>query len=127
MKIEDYVLEYIEDKGISYQSDAEYKQVKEGILLFLKDHGIKPEEEKKYFIHVVGEYLKHIKDEDLKEYFKNYEKISECNHYLIRSRDGISDDEIIILTELVTSLLGSPIGTRYIAIDEIRKIIGDRS
>ena len=125
MNIIEYIKEYVEDRGSVCRSREEYDAMTSGIKAYLKENGIDEAEEREYFQRFVSSHFKKIEDRDLKDYLINYSSISKMNDILIRARTGedVSLMDRAELNLLLETVKESPIGEKYIPVDEIRHIL----
>lgn len=127
MNIVDYILEYIENKGVSYFSELEYTNMLDGIKLYLLENGIKEDESKKYYLDYVSKHLKTIEPVDLKDYFVCYPLISNVNQMVIESRvtPEIGEEFKNALLSLLLEIRLRNGADKYIPCDEVKRILGD--
>ncbi len=125
MNIIEYIKVYIEDKGIICRSKSEYEAMIRGIKAYLAENGIDEAEEREYYQRFVTSHFTKIDDHDLKNYLIYYESISKINDILIKARTGeiVSESDRIALNALTETIKSSPIGVKYIPVDEIGGIL----
>jgi len=122
----DYILDYMEEKGISADSAEENADLTAGIRLYLRENGISEEESGDYFRKYVDRHLGIIDAADLKSYFLMYPVISRVNQITIEYKtDGtVPSDRANDLYRCMEQLYLQGIGDKYVPATEIKEILG---
>ncbi len=123
----DFVLDYLEDKGVEINSEAEYENISKGIELYLYENGIDKEEKREYFRKFVLRHLSKIEQDCLKQYFSMYPSISQVNQIAIEyiHRGSLPQERVNTLYNLMNSLYLCGLGDKYIPSGEVQDILGN--
>lgn len=121
----EYVLDYMENKGICASSNYEYEKLIKGISRYLKENGIKEDDGGKYYEIFITDHLNSIEDKDLKAYFVNYDLISEVNQIAIEIKCGmqISQERKTSLRNAMAELYSCGLGEIYVPIYELKQAL----
>lgn len=125
--VKEYILEYLADRGQDPVSWAEQKRMEMGIERYLLENGIEADTSGTYYKRYVTAHLCLISAEDLKQYFLNYETISETIQIVLeyRCEKTISKRRKQELYQLTEKLYLCGLGEKYVPVWEIRKILGE--
>ena len=121
-----YILDYLDARGVYVNSQEEENRLEEGIALYLYENGIRTDEEREYFANYVAAHLRLIDAADLKQYFLEYPFISQVKQIAIEHNwDGtIPEERIAELRGLMTRLVSAGLGDKYVPAIEIKEILG---
>ena len=121
-----YILDYLDNKGQYAYNQEEESLLEEGISLYLKENGIRITEERGYFAKYVDAHLRLIEKDDLKLYFLEYPIISQVKQMAIEYKwEGmITKERTSELRELMSRLISSGLGSKYVPAIEINEILG---
>ena len=122
----DFVLEYMESKGICVESYAEQESIENGISLYLLENGIGADQSGDYYKQYVTRRLNLLNKDDLKTYFVEYPLMSDVLQIVMEYQsDGkLSDDRVCDLRQKMKALYDCGLGDKYVPAMEIRQILG---
>lgn len=122
----DFILVYMEGRGICVESHAEQENIEKGISLYLLENGIEEDQSGDYYKQYVTRRLNLINKKDLKQYFINYPLLSDVFQIVMEYQlDGqLSDDRVCDLRQKMKALYDCGLGDKYVPAMEIRKILG---
>lgn len=121
-----YVLDYLQERGVCACSQREQTQLEAGILRFLQENGIRPDETRQYHRSYIRKHLSKVEPGDLKQYFMQYPLLSEVNQVVIevRSSNTVTQEQRNRLYHLMECLHESGLGEKYIPVIEVKQILG---
>lgn len=121
-----YILDYMEEKGIYADTAEENAKIIEGIRLYLMENGISEGETREYFKQYINKHMQVIDNSDLKSYFLMYPVISRVNQIAIEFKtDGmLPRDRVDDLYHFMEQLYAQGIGDKYVPAIEIKEILG---
>lgn len=121
----EYVLDYMENKGICASSKDEHEKLIKGISKYLKENGIGEDDGGKYYEIFITNHLNSIADKDLKAYFANYDLISKVNQIAIEINCGIqiSQERKTSLRNAMAELCSGGLGEAYVPIYEVKQAL----
>ncbi|MDO4322168.1 MAG: hypothetical protein Q4C61_06540 [Lachnospiraceae bacterium] len=122
----EFILDYMETKGVYAVSEAEQQQIEQGISLYLLENGIEEDAENPYFRKYVLRHLKRISPSALKQYFIRYSVISEVSQIAIEQKQNgrVTVKRKEELYGLMEVLHQCGLGDTYIPAMEIKEILG---
>ena len=121
----EYILDYLDEKGVYVANQAEQEKLEEGIRLFLLEKGIKEGDNDPYFKRYVASALNLISTGDLKMYLIEYPVISAVMQIVLEWRaDGrIPSSRKEDLRSWVKELYESGLDDKYIPAAEVQIIL----
>lgn len=125
----DYILDYLENKGVQVESSQEQHELENGIKMYLEENGIDTSEVRPYFRRFVDAHLLLIDKEDLKSYFIAFPKLSKVKQIAIeyKSDGSVGSKRVEELYKLMLELHCMSLGEKYVPAIEIREILGKYS
>ena len=122
----DYILDYIESKGISAINQEEQESIEKGIRLYLLENGIEENQTGEYYRQYISRRLNLINKDDLKKYFIGYPLMSDVTQIVMEYQaDGkLPDERVAELRKKMGLLFDSGLGDKYVPAMEIHQILG---
>ncbi len=121
----EYILDYLDEKGVYAANQAEQEKLEKGIRLFLLEKGIKEDDNDPYFKKYIASALNLIGTADLKMYLSEYPVISAIMQIVLEWKaDGrIPSSRKEDLRSCMKELYESGLGDRYIPATEVQMIL----
>lgn len=121
-----YVIDYIENAGVVFDSSNELASVTEGVKLYLLENGISEIDSREYFRMYLNRSFTRIERRDMKQFFLVYPVISRVNQICIEfnANGGVSDTRKANLLSDMATLYTCGLGEKYIPSVEVKEILG---
>ena len=121
-----FILDYLEDRGVYAASRQEQRTLEAGISEFLEENGIRPDETRTYHRRYAAKLLDRVAGSDLKSYLLHYHLLRRINQIIIEVRAGktVTGAQRTGLYQAMEQLHRAGLGEKYVPIVEIRQILG---
>ncbi len=125
-RIEDYLLDCLEQSGAYGRNREEQQQLERGIRLFLWENGIREGETRPYFRRYVDAHLRRVAPEDRLRYFLLYPQIRQVRQLAAEYRaDGsLPPEKQKCLYRCMEELYRQGLGERYVPTAELAELLG---
>ena len=126
--MKELIFDYMASQGIYISDEAEQKRLEKNIDLFLLENGVRECDKSEYYAQFIMNRLKLINKNDMKEYFRNYQTISNVYQIVMEYKADIivSEDKKSDLRQYLKTLYECGLGTKYIPEPEVKLILLQR-
>ncbi len=126
--MKELIFDYMASQGIYISDEAEQKRLEKNIELFLLENGVRECDKSEYYAQFIMNRLKLINKNDMKEYFRNYQTISNVYQIVMEynADNNVSEDKKTNLRQYMKMLYECGLGTKYIPEPEVKLILFQR-
>ena len=123
--MKELIFDYMASQGIYISDEEEQNMLDKNIDLFLLENGIRKGDKSEYYVQFIMNRLKLINKNDMKEYFINYQTISNVYQIVMEynSEKTVSEDKKAVLRQYIKTLYDCGLGTKYIPEPEVKMIL----